>query len=169
MRNRKYERILKQLKKSGISEGVWVDAGCGRGTYTLPLSTLATQVIAIDKNPYNVSFLKSQLPSGSNIAVYEMDFNKDLHFSELVDGFIFGFSLHYEPTLSRALNNAFNHLKPKGKVIVFEYIQPKPLPWVPFPVVKEQLMESLLKIGFYKADIILQDKRFYIIRGLKSP
>ncbi len=167
MKNRKYEKILKQLKKCGISNGLWIDAGCGRGAYTFPLATLVTQVIAIDKNSYDISFLKSNLPSVTNITVQEMDFNQDLPHLEMVDGILFGFSLHYELTLSRALNNAFNQLKSKGKIIIFEYIQQEPLPWVPFPVSKTKLIELLSKIGFHKVDTIFQDRRFYIVQGIK--
>ncbi len=168
MKTRKDERILKQLRKCGISNGVWIDAGCGRGTYTFPLATIATQVIAIDKNPYDLSFLKSRLHSVTNIVIHEMDFNQNLPLPELVDGILFGFSLHYEPTLSRALHNAFNQLKSNGIIIVLEYIQQEPLPWVPFPVSKVKLIELLSRIGFDKIDTIHQSRRFYIVRGIKS-
>lgn len=163
----KYNRILKQLENSGISNGVWIDAGCGKGTYTLPLSKLASRVIAIDKESYNISHLKAHLPSITNIEVLEKDFNQEPLFNELVDGILFGFSLHYEPTSSNALQNAFRQLRTKGKIIVFEYIREEPLPWVPFPVPKIQLIELLKNVGFRKIETISQDSRFYVIRGIK--
>lgn len=160
---------MKQLQLSGISKGIWVDAGCGRGTYTFPLATLASQVIAIDKNPYNISFLKAQLPPITNIEIYEKDFNQETFFHELVDGVLFGFSLHYEPTPIIALQNAFNQLKNNGTIIIFEYIREEPLPWVPFPIPKFKLNKMLKKIGFNQIETILQDSRFYIVRGRKPP
>ncbi len=163
----KYQKILKQLKQSGISKGVWIDAGCGRGTYTFPLATLASQVIAVDNNPYDISFLKSQLPEQTNIIVSEKDFTRDLLFHDLVDGILFGFSLHYEPTSAVALRNAFNHLKLNGNIVVFEYTREKPLPWVPFPVPKKKLIPLLEKTGFQEINTIINNSRFYIIGGKK--
>ena len=163
----KNNKIFTQLEKCGISNGVWIDAGCGRGTYTFPLSELAHRVIAIDKNSYNISHLKAHLPSKTNIEVLEKDFNQEPLFNELVDGILFGFSLHYESTLSNALQNAFRQLKTNGKIIVFEYIREEPLPWVPFPVPKIQLIKLLENVGFREIETIIQDFRFYVIRGIK--
>ncbi len=152
----------------GISKGVWIDAGCGRGTYTLPLAKLASQVIAIDKNPYDISFLKAKLSSPVNIVALEKDFNQEPLFYDLVDGVLFGFSLHYEHSPTKALQNAFNQLKSNGIIIIFEYTHEKPLPWVPYPVPKSLSINLLEKIGFREIETILQDSRFYIIRGKKS-
>ncbi len=163
----KYQRILNQLEMSGISKGVWIDAGCGRGTFTFPLAELAARVIAIDKNPYDISFLKAQLPSTTNIEAFEKDFTKELLFHEFVDGVLFGFSLHYELDPLKALQNAFNQIKTNGAIIIIEYIREEPLPWVPFPVPKFQLIRLLKKIGFSEIETILQDSRFYIVRGIK--
>jgi SAM-dependent methyltransferase len=152
---------------SGISKGIWIDAGCGRGTFSLPLAELAARVIAIDKNFYDISFLKTQLLSTSNIEVFEKDFTKEPLFHELVDGVLFGFSLHYELNPLKALQNAFNQIKTNGAIIIFEYIRDVPLPWVPFPVPKFKLIKLLKKIGFSEIETIVQDSRFYIVRGIK--
>ncbi|MFX0015685.1 MAG: class I SAM-dependent methyltransferase [Promethearchaeota archaeon] len=164
----KFQKILNQLKLSGIARGVWIDAGCGSGTYTFPLATLADRVIAIDNNHYNTKLLQSKLPPKTNIEVFKKDFNQDLLFNELVDGILFGFSLHYGPYLNRALQNAFNHLKLGGNIIVFDYTREEPLPWVPYPIPKYKLIRSLENIGFKDIETILQDARFYIVRGVKS-
>ncbi|MHA2203306.1 MAG: class I SAM-dependent methyltransferase [Candidatus Hodarchaeales archaeon] len=163
----KFQKILKQLKQSGISKGVWIDAGCGKGTYTFPLAMLASQVIAIDNNPYDISFLKSQLPQKTNVIVSKKDFTKDLLFPDLVDGVLFGFSLHYKPSPTKALQNAFNHLKSNGRIIIFEYTRDKPVPWVPFPIPKWNLIPLLEKAGFQEIDTIINNTRFYIIGGKK--
>lgn len=169
LKSSKFKSIRKQLQQCGISKGVWIDAGCGRGTYTLPLATFASLVIAIDNNPYDISFLKAQLPQQTNIIVSKKDFTKDRLFHDLVDGVLFGFSLHFEPTPIKALQNAFNHLKPNSSIIIFEYTRDESLPWVPFPIPEKKLINSLEKIGFQELEIIIQKPRFYVIRGKKIP
>ena len=57
----KFQQIATMLKRCDIQGGLWIDAGCGNGTFTFPLATLADQVIAIDKNPNNLSYLVSLL------------------------------------------------------------------------------------------------------------
>ena len=155
------------MQLCGISKGIWIDAGCGRGTYTFPLATLASLVIAIDSNPYDISFLKSRLPKTTNIIACEKDFTKDQLYLYLVDGVLFGFSLHYEPNPAKAIINAFNHLKLNGEIIIFEYTHEKPLPWVPFPMPCKKLTLLLGKIGFNEIETIMHNSRFYIIRGKK--
>ena len=167
LRNSKFTKIQEQLKLCGISKGTWIDAGCGRGTYTFPLATLVSLVIAIDNNPYDISFLKSQLPQTTNVIVFERDFMKDQLFPNLVDGILFGFSLHYGSNPTKAIKNAFNHLKPNGEIIIFEYSREKFLPWVPFPMSRMKLILLLDRIGFKEIETILLNSRFYIIRGKK--
>ncbi|MFW9904094.1 MAG: class I SAM-dependent methyltransferase [Candidatus Thorarchaeota archaeon] len=165
LRESKFKRIQEQLQLCGISRGVWIDAGCGRGTYTFPLATLTSLVIAIDNNPLNTSFLKAQLPHPTNIIVNQKDFTKDKLHSNLVDGILFGFSLHYQPNPRKAIRNAFNYLKPRGRVVIFEYTREDPLPWVPFPVPKKKLILLLKKTGFNEIETKFDDSRFYIILG----
>lgn len=126
------------------------------------------QVIAIDNNPYNISYLKAQLPSISNIEVFEKDFTQEEFWTELVDGVLFGFSLHYEPTPINALENAFKQLKPEGAIIVIEYMRKDPVPWVPFPLPIFKLTPLLKSIGFSQIETIFQDNHYYIVRGRKS-
>ncbi|MFX1517721.1 MAG: class I SAM-dependent methyltransferase [Promethearchaeota archaeon] len=168
LRSSKFTKIREQLQLCGISKGTWIDAGCGRGTYTFPLATLASLVIAIDNNPYNISFLKSQLPT-TNVIVLERDFTRDQLYPNLVDGILFGFSLHYGPNPAKAIKNAFNHLRPSGEIIIFEYTRDKSLPWVPFPMPRRKLILLLSRIGFKEIETILHNSRFYIIRGKKIP
>lgn len=131
------------------------------------MATLVSRVIAIDNNRSDISFLRAQLPQKTNIIVSEKDFTKDVLSQDFVDGVLFGFSLHYQPNSIPALRNAFNHLKPNGSIIIFEYTRDKPLPWVPFPIPEIKLTESLKKIGFREIETIIQKRRFYVIHGKK--
>jgi tRNA/tmRNA/rRNA uracil-C5-methylase (TrmA/RlmC/RlmD family) len=58
-----FEQIVEQLKQCEVQGGVWIDAGCGNGTYSFPLSTLVSEVIALDKNKNNLSYLESKITS----------------------------------------------------------------------------------------------------------
>ncbi|UCE12454.1 MAG: class I SAM-dependent methyltransferase [Candidatus Heimdallarchaeota archaeon] len=166
LKSRNYQRILKQLKLCDISGGVWIDAGCGRGSYTFPLASLADKVVAIDNNPYNISFLKSSLPSNSNIEVFKKDFTYEV-WHEPVDGMLFGFSLHYDPTPQKALQKAFTQLKPDGTIVILDYVRTDPVPWVPFPLPIFKLRSLLEEVGFYQIETIHQNNRFYIVQGRK--
>ena len=57
------QQIVKQLKRCGISGEVWIDAGCGNGTFTFPLASIIDKVIALDTNKHNLSYLESKKPS----------------------------------------------------------------------------------------------------------
>jgi SAM-dependent methyltransferase len=109
-----------------------------------------------------------QLLHPTNIIVNQKDFTKDQLHSDLVDGILFGFSLHYQPNPTQAIRNAFNHLKPNGQIIIFEYTRGEPLPWVPFPLPKKKLIPLLAKTGFKEIDTILNNSRFYIIKSIKT-
>ena len=111
-----FEEIVNQLKKCKIQGGIWIDAGCGNGTYTIPLSTLVSEVIALDKNKNNLSYLESKMTSKMNIRTQHFDFSKPSWYSSVVDGILFGFSLHYDPEHRIALEHAYQQLKPGGKL-----------------------------------------------------
>ena len=151
-----------------ISKGVWIDAGCGKGTYTFPLATLTSLVIAVDNNPYNISFLKTQISQTTNIKAHKKDFTKEQLHTSLVDGVLFGYSLHYQPNPTEALKNAFNHIKPGGLILIFEYTREEPLPWVPFPIPERKMTSLLETIGFNEIETLFHNSRFYIIRGKKN-
>ena len=117
----KFQQIATMLKRCDIQGGLWIDAGCGNGTFTFPLATLADQVIAIDKNPNNLSYLKSKILTEKNIIPQQVDFNNSKWYEQLVDGILFGFSLHYHPIHQIALSHAFNQLKKGRTIIIIEY------------------------------------------------
>jgi hypothetical protein len=107
------------------------------------------------------------LSSESNITAQIKDFNHDSYASEPVDGVLFGFSLHYHPNPSLAIKNAFNHLKSRGKLIIFEYQRKTPVPWVPYPLPLNKLLSLLDSIGFFNINVVFSTNRFYIVQGKK--
>ncbi|PWI47452.1 hypothetical protein CEE45_11590 [Candidatus Heimdallarchaeota archaeon B3_Heim] len=148
MRRMKFQQIVDLLKQCNIQGGLWVDAGCGNGTYTFPLATFAGQVIAIDRNINNLSYLKSKISTEKNIITQQIDFNKPIWYNQLVDGILFGFSLHYHPVPQIALTNAFNQLITGGTIIIIEYASENPVSWVPHPLSMKKLISLLKEISF---------------------
>lgn len=165
----KYDRVMNQLKMLHLQpETTWVDAGCGTGTFSHPISMLVKQVIAVDRNHARIAQLKEIIPDNASISFVISDFNHDRYTTEPVDGILFGFSLHYQSTPQNALNNAYQQLKTNGQIVVFEYCRKTPLPWVPYPFPLEQSKISLTRSGFTSNDVIFQNDRFYILKGRKS-
>ncbi|MFW9853748.1 MAG: class I SAM-dependent methyltransferase [Candidatus Thorarchaeota archaeon] len=165
----KYDRVMDQLKMLHLkSEAIWVDAGCGTGTFTFPMSTLVNKVIAVDQNLSRITHLRKSLPNNANIIPLLSDFNHDRYTIDPVDGILFGFSLHYQQNPLIALKNAYSQTRPGGSVVVFEYGRKTPLPWVPHPIPVGRGKILLVDSGFIPSKIIFQNKRFYILKGIKN-
>ncbi|MFW9998043.1 MAG: class I SAM-dependent methyltransferase [Candidatus Odinarchaeota archaeon] len=158
---------MKQLQACGISGGTWVDAGCGWGAYTLPLSTLASKVIAIDKNRSNVSYLKNLPSLPGNIEIHTKDFNSEHFCDEPVNGVLFAFSLHYQLDPDLPLKNAYRQVISGGTIIVIDYTRTKPVPWVPYPLPRKEVVNLLESIDLTQVETVFENKRFYIVRSRK--
>ena len=137
----KFQQIATMLKRCDIQGGLWIDAGCGNGTFTFPLATLADQVIAIDKNP-------------NNLIPQQVDFNNSKWYEQLVDGILFGFSLHYHPIHQIALSHAFNQLKKGRTIIIIEYASETPVSWVPYPLPEKKLISILTELSFINIQLV---------------
>ena len=150
----KFKQITEQLRQCEIRGGVWIDAGCGNGTYTFPLATLASQVIALDKNSNNLSFLDSKISLETNISTQQFDFSNPSWYKNSVDGILFGFSLHYDPVHTTALKHAYQQLKQGGKLVVIEYSSEKSVPWVPYPLPLKKLNKILNALSYSGIQVI---------------
>ncbi|MFW9928608.1 MAG: hypothetical protein ACFFD1_04380, partial [Candidatus Thorarchaeota archaeon] len=56
-----YEKENINIQRIQIKDGLWIDAGCGSGAYTIPLSFYANSVIAIDKDRNEVDLIRDQV------------------------------------------------------------------------------------------------------------
>ncbi len=146
--------IEKQLRKCDINGGIWIDAGSGNGTFTFPLSRLASRVVALDTNKNNLSYLRNKISINSNIETKIHDFNKPAWYSAPVDGVLFGFSLHYDPNHTKPLRNAYTQLKKSGKLVVFEYSSENPVPWVPYPIPPTKLISICRELDFQDIHLV---------------
>lgn len=149
-----FQKIVDVLTQCDIKRGVWIDAGCGHGTYTFPLANLASQVIALDKNANNLSFLESKIPLNANISTQQFDFSNPSWYKNSVDGILFGFSLHYDPIHTTALKHAYQQLKQGGKLVVIEYSTEKSVPWVPYPLPFKKLNKILTALSYSEIQVI---------------
>lgn len=164
---RNYSKALKNLQMCSWTEGLWIDAGCGAGTYSLGLSFLVDQVIAIDTNNSSLKTLGKyiELNNIKNITPLYHDFNDPFGIiSEKIQGMLFAFSLHFQRELQKVLTNAYESLhKNNGQVVIIEYERSSPVPWVPWPVPKKNLVYLMKKFGFSKFSLVFQNRRYYII------
>ena len=150
----KFPKIMKQLERCAIHGKIWIDAGCGNGTFTFPLANMVSMVIALDTNKHNLSYLESKISSELNIETKLFDFNNPAWYKIPVDGIIFGFSLHYNPIHKKSLENAYLQLKSGGRLVVFEYSSEKPVPWVPHPLPINKLISILKELNFQDIQVV---------------
>jgi ubiquinone/menaquinone biosynthesis C-methylase UbiE len=172
-----FQQIVERLKHCEIEGGVWIDAGCGNGTYTFPLATLVSQVIALDRNKNNLSYLESKISTQTNIITQQFDFHQPSWYEYLVDGIFFGFSLHYDPIHENALEHAYQQLKEGGKLVIIEYSSTKSVPWVPYPIPLQKLIPILKDLSYDNIKVIQKnpprrisihwDNASYMITALK--
>ena len=108
-------------------EGVWVDMGAGRGTFTRALASVLgrdSRVVALERDAASVAEIErwardEQLP----VLPIEADFTKDfaLPVREPVAGLLFANSLHFEKEPGPLLARLVAMLSPGGRVVLVEY------------------------------------------------
>lgn len=129
---------------------VWVDFGCGTGTFTLALAHLLGQngrIIAVDKDSRSLE----KIPDHFNKVIIEKrhaDFIKDeFSFSDL-DGILMANSLHYIQNQEVFIEKMKLLLKPEGYCLLVEYDTNISNPWVPYPVGFARLSELFKAAGY---------------------
>ena len=161
--HRDFEHNRNQIQLCNISGDVFIDAGCGDGTYTFPLATMVKRVIAIDKNPSNISYVNSR--KILNVEAYVKDFLKEELYHKQVEGLLYAFSLHYTNNPLYAIKNGIQSLKETGsELIIFEYTRSIPVPWVPHPIPLNKMNHILNNLTFKFKQLIFKDNRYYIIK-----
>jgi len=144
-----------QLIGPGIAGKTWADLGAGSGALTLALLEIlgpSGQVYAVDKN------LRG-LPKHPQITATRADFTRPLRLPPL-DGILMANSLHYVRDQASLLEGLKGYLQPGGRVLIVEYQDRRPSPWVPYPVSYEQLSEVATKAGFSVLKIGTQPSDF---------
>lgn len=112
---------------------IWADLGAGSGAFTVALLELlgeGGQIYAVDKN--------LRLPKHPRIHTVWGDFTRPLKLP-ILDGILMANSLHYVRDKEGLLRTLLTYLKSSGRLLVVEYENRQPSPWLPFPVAFSEL------------------------------
>jgi ubiquinone/menaquinone biosynthesis C-methylase UbiE len=141
----------------------WADLGAGTGNFTFALRTLLTDqatIYAIDRDLRAVAAIQDRLarePAGATIIAQQGDASRALGLPAL-DGVLMANLLHFMRDQAGFLRQVARMLQPHGCLIVVEYEQIHPLPWVPFPVPFARLQALALEAQL-AAPIRLAERR----------
>jgi trans-aconitate methyltransferase len=127
----------------------WADLGCGKGIFTVALSSLlptGSTVYAIDRDADNLRFVPTQY-QGKNIETKQADFtiNPSL---PLLDGILMANSLHFVRDRNNFGLMLRSMLKENGRLLIVEYDTDSANRWVPFPVSFVSLEKWASQTGF---------------------
>lgn len=134
-----------ELIRPGVAGTVWADLGAGSGAFTLALAELLGpegRIYAVDKDARGLRQL-----SGPQIEPVQADFTGPLELPPL-DGILLANSLHYVRDQVLLLRKLGGYLKPEGRVLVVEYENRRPSPWVPYPIPFARFREIAGQAGF---------------------
>ncbi|WP_027891448.1 class I SAM-dependent methyltransferase [Calidithermus chliarophilus] len=129
--------------------GTWADLGAGSGAFTEVLAELLGPegtVYAVDRDRRALEHIPRP-PHGAHVVTLAADFTGPLELPPL-GGILLANSLHYVRDAAVLLRHLRGLLKPEGVVLVVEYADRRPSPWVPYPVPPARLGELAQEAGF---------------------
>lgn len=159
------------MDEAGAPTGsFWADLGAGSGTFTFALAELLGadgRVVAVDREHAAVESLRRGLtsrggladdgtaqrptPESAVVVPARGDFREPSTISELryatLDGALFANSLHFDPDPGATLRRVADALTADGRVVVVEYQDRPPNPWVPHPLPVDRLEEVAAEEG----------------------
>lgn len=155
---------------------VWADFGCGKGIFTVALSSLlptGSTVYAIDREPENLRFVPGSY-KGVHIHTIHADFTSAGDLPPL-DGILMANSLHYVRDKDQFGQMLRGMLKEDGRLLVVEYDTDNANRWVPFPVSFVALEKWASKLGFRnvtrlkeRTSIYQRSKMYSAVSALKT-
>lgn len=136
------------LIRDGVREtgGVWADFGAGTGNFTWALAELLgpqAQIYAFDRDKTATTAQLARLQSQPPLATIiprQADVTRLLDMPAL-DGILMANLLHFIRDQRSFLQRICSYLQPHGQLLIVEYEQSLPIPWVPFPVPFARLTE----------------------------
>ena len=144
---------------------VWADLGAGSGTFSFALARLLGpegRVIAVDRERAALDSLRRRLADaaggeeasgrdGAEIVPVNGDFREPERIRELtevgVDGALLANALHFDPDPAGTLERIGALLPAEGRIVVVEYQDRPPNPWVPHPIPLARLEEVAATLG----------------------
>lgn len=129
------------LISGGIARagGMWADLGAGTGNFTWALAELlgpAATIHALDRDARAVEMQQARLrtnPPAATILSRQTDVLQPLDLPPL-DGVLMANLLHFVRDQVGLLRRLRAALRPGGRLLVVEYEQAFPIPWVPYPL-----------------------------------
>jgi ubiquinone/menaquinone biosynthesis C-methylase UbiE len=108
------EQLFKHLNPS--ENGLYLDIGCGTGSYTNALQEKGVQFIGIDPS---IEMLQKAQSQNKNIQWKIGSAEKTNLTQASVDGIIGTLTIHHWSNLTRAFSELAYIVKPKGKIVIF--------------------------------------------------
>ena len=133
--------------------GTWADLGAGTGNFSWALAALLgpqATIYAIDRDAKAIRQLHQRIAQnapGTTIIPQQADITHPLDLPAL-DGVLMANALHFIRDQPAALAMIAGYLRPGGRLLIVEYDQHAPLPWVPFPISLVHLAELAGRAGF---------------------
>lgn len=143
------------LIRGGVSAtgGAWADLGAGTGNFTWALAELlgpAATIYALDRDARAVAVQERRLrdePPAAAILPRQADVLRPLGLPPL-DGLLAANLLHFVRDQAGLLRRLRAALRPGGRLLVVEYEQALPIPWVPHPLPFARLAPLVQEAGF---------------------
>ncbi len=144
-----------ELIRGGVptTAGVWADLGAGTGNFTWALAELigaAGTIHALDRDARAVAAQQARLrdsPPGATVLPRQADVLRPLDLPPL-DGLLAANLLHFIRDQAALLRRLRAHLRPDGRLLIVEYEQALPIPWVPHPLPFARLAALAQEAGF---------------------
>jgi ubiquinone/menaquinone biosynthesis C-methylase UbiE len=152
------QREMVALIRGGVAEqgGVWADLGAGTGNFTWALAELlgpSATIYAIDRDARAVEAQRGRLktdPPAATVLPRQGDVLRPLELPPL-DGVLLANLLHFVRDQVGLLRQLRSVVRPGGSLLVVEYEQRFPIPWVPYPLPVARLAAVVTEAGFTQA------------------
>lgn len=126
--------LIKDGLTSTAQPQIWLDLGCGKGTFTYALASIlpaGSTIIAMDRET-------QQLNTHSNpevtIEFKKVDFEKEELEVGKVSGILMANSLHFVKDKIKLINRLASLFSSSVHFIIIEYDTMAHNPWVPYPI-----------------------------------
>lgn len=140
----------------GATGGVWADLGAGTGNFTWALAELLgaqATIHALDRDGRAVEAQRARIaaePPAASVLPRQADVARPLDLPGL-DGLLLANLLHFVRNQEELLRRLVTHLRPGGRLLLVEYEQNLPIPWVPFPVPLARFVTLASAVGLVGA------------------
>jgi ubiquinone/menaquinone biosynthesis C-methylase UbiE len=147
------------LIRGGVEgpSGIWADLGAGTGNFTFALRALLGPrgtIYAVDRDAKALAAQRTRLanaPQGAPIRLVQADVVTQTPALPALDGVLMANLLHFVVDPLPLLRRLHSWLRPDGRLLVVEYEQSVPIPWVPHPMPLARLAELAQEAGFGQA------------------